>query len=259
MDIVTVVFDAKGSDDYERLYTVFQRSVKKHNPHANLIEKRIPRLNVQNNNNMDYVYLSNTLKLREWYSHMQSTTSETVFMDCDMLVRGDLSSAFDEEFDIGYTTRTGGVPPYTINGGVVFVRPTEAAALFFKNWLELNERMFRERKFHKKWERRYAGINQPSFGYLLENPLPGVSLRPFPCAQWNACHEDYENIDEDTKAIHCKGLLRNEILAKTKRNTYYYNNIVREWRSYLSEQEEKTISVFKTANQIRKERGEKIT
>lgn len=107
---------------------------------------------------------TNTRKLQLWQHHF---TEDTIFCDCDMLVKGDITDGFQKIQDIGYTERTDGKLP--LNAGVVFARYTPYSRKFLKEWERVNQQMYEDKEFHKPWNEKYAGINQSALGWMLEN------------------------------------------------------------------------------------------
>jgi len=155
---------------------------------------------------------TNNYKLKVWNKAVQNATSDLILLDADMFCRGDLSKVFDQDFDIAYTTRTSGQPP--INGGVIFVKNTIKAKQFFKEWTAADDRMLADIVFHDQYRTRYKGMNQSSFGYMLENrKLTKAILHSLPCAEYNACVEDWPNFKK-AKLVHLNGFLGNDVLSR---------------------------------------------
>lgn len=225
MTIFTVQFDYKGERMYDRLMKVFKASVLRVMPDVHFEERNLscPGTKIKKFHSL----LSNTLKLREWVAWMDKTNDNTVFMDCDMLLLQSIECAFEEDFDVAYTVRTSAQMP--MNGGVVFAKPTPKARQFFRAWLDVNERMFTNRVFHEPYRRKYAGMNQAAFGYLLENPVAGVNLIKLPCAIWNSCSEDWRFVDGFTKVVHVKSVLRKVVTNPTHNG---YPVLARIWREF---------------------------
>lgn len=127
------------------------------------------------------------------------------------LIKG---NAVYDYWDIGYMKRTSGPLPF--NGGVVFVRNTADGKAFIKLWHDINLQMFHNSKFHNPWRKKYAGMNQASFGYLFETGGFAAALKEFPCLIWDNCREDWPYIDEHTMIIHVKSELRRLALAHVR-------------------------------------------
>jgi len=232
MTIVTVQFDYAHHNTYKRLVDVFRKSVNVTMPDVKFetIVLKSPGEKVSKLHSL----LSNTIKLRAWKKWMDETNDNTVFMDCDMLVLKPIESAFDLDFDVAYTVRTRAEMP--MNGGVVFVKPTDEGKRFIAEWLDVNERMYVNRKFHQPYRQKYAGMNQAAFGYLLENPLDNILLKPLPCHTWNACSEDWSFVNGKTKIVHYKSQLRKlavmHMSTREIASTGALNFLVEIWRRY---------------------------
>ncbi len=225
MKICSVVFNYQGTNAYDRLARVLEYTAGKFCPSARFELVRIPAP-------MKFVnkrcFASNTVKLAEWLRIMNETDDDVVFMDCDTAILRDISPAFVGDFDIGYTTRTRGIP---FNCGVVFVRNTPAAKQFVSEWRVVNDKMYANAKLHNPYRHKYAGINQAAFGYLLEHGAAGAALRKFPCHEWNACKEDWPTIDGTTRVLHVKSDLRRMIVGGVRTELCGKNiRAVRVWR-----------------------------
>lgn len=213
MKIITVQFDYPGRNQYDKLLNVFLHSAAVNMPEVEVV---IVKLSAPEIVSSPRGFASNTIKLAEWLRCLNETDEDLIFMDCDMMITGDMSSAFDDpDFDIGYTKRSGNcrIP---FNGGVVFVRNNERAVAFIEKWREVNDQMFNDKAFHYPWRQAYAGMNQSAFGYIYEKVDHGAKLKPFPCRIWNACTEDWVSHDEHVKAVHVKSGLRRACLGERK-------------------------------------------
>ena len=220
MRIVTVAFDYSGVDMYARLLRVFEYSVAQHMPNASFEVVRIPAPDGVNERQRSHV--SNTWKFREWARVMREAdpADEIVFCDCDMLMTGDLSDAFDFDFDVAYTRRLAKFP---MNGGVVFARPTEAALAFFELWREWNDRFYRDPAEHRPWKVKYGGMNQAAFGKVVNDVEYDATVIALPCEVYNATDSDWGSVTDNTRMIHCKSNLRRAIFSRLPngRNTRY--------------------------------------
>lgn len=218
LKIVSVQFDYRGVNKYSILSKVFEHSVKKNCPNAELEMLKVKPPELQRRSKSKS-FASNTLKLELWLDVLKNTDDNVVFMDCDMIVLKDISEAFNYDFDIGYTVRTNSSKPF--NGGVVFVKNTLNAIKFIELWKEINRRMYNDYTFHMPYRTKYAGMNQASFGYLLEKKNYEAKLKKFRCDIWNACDDNWRNISIDTKVMHIKGGLRRTVLSPRPINSRY--------------------------------------
>ena len=218
MRLICVQFDYERSANYARLLSVFRASCARHMPAVHFESLALPAPNIGVGKLRSWG--SNVYKLRRWAKIAAETAEPLILADCDMLCMRSIESAFDAatagDFDIAYTKRTNERLP--LNGGLVFVRPTAAARRFLARWREIDERMFNDPMFHRPWHTATCGMNQASFWYLVKKELPSLGARvvALPCAEWNACDEDWPNIDETTRVLHIKGRLRYAVLGETR-------------------------------------------
>lgn len=223
MKIISVQFDWKGTNRYQILSQVFEHSVKKNCPDVELelIKVQAPD---RTHKCRSKSFCANTLKLDLWLKALNETDQNVVFMDCDMIILKDISDAFNYDFDIGYTKRTRASMPY--NGGVVFVKNTPEAKQFIQLWKNINDRMYKDNAFHNPYREKYAGMNQAAFGYILEKEKFKAKLKQFPCAVWNACDDDWRNMNKETRIVHVKSGLRRSVLLTRNMNTPYNRSII---------------------------------
>lgn len=216
-------FDYRGVNKYSVLSKVFEHSVKKYCPDAELelLKVKPPELKRKARSRS---FASNTLKLGLWLDILKKTDDNVIFMDCDMIVLKDISEAFNYKFDIGYTVRTRSPIPF--NGGVVFVKNTPNAIKFIELWKEINRQMYEDYTFHMPYRTKYAGMNQASFGYLLEKKKYDAKVKKFNCDIWNACDDNWRDISKDTKVIHIKGGLRRTVLSPRPINSRYERAVI---------------------------------
>ena len=221
MRIVTVAFDyppERHRPSYLKLLDVFEWSVHQHIPDVDFCVHRIeapdgtgvPKL----------AFLSNHYKLEHiWLPEMRRAFDDgvnVIFADCDMLCLGDPSGLFDREFDIAYTQRDMKLP---LNGGIVFAKPTEDTLQFFEEWAHVDEAMYNDlmehdgMQIHQRWRSKYGGMNQASFGCMLEDGLHDAKVIGVPTLIYNAVDTDWHKINSDTLFLHVKGGLRKKVMA----------------------------------------------
>lgn len=229
MTIVTVQFDypqEMHKPRYSTLLDVFRASVKKHQPDAVFYEILIPPpMSPVPDKALNFWY--NTIKLRHWVRALEEINDNIIFADCDMLMLGPADSVFDQPFDVAYTKRSEtrirsdraalvywgqNVQRMPMNGGVMMARPTEAARDFFRQMLEVNERLYNNPEEHMKWNIKYAGMNQAAFGCLLETGLYEANVVGIPCRKWNAVDTDWHAVTAETVFVHVKSKLRRLVL-----------------------------------------------
>jgi hypothetical protein len=209
LTILTVQFDIVGYTDYKRLLAVFQRSVRRYMPDVKF--ETIVLSSEYRTDDMRYGKWANTKKLRVWADYIEKAEDNVILADCDMLMIKSAEHAFDKQFDIAYTRKAkGGKAPF--NNGIIMVRPTRAAKDFLWRWVEINERMFIDGAFHAEWNKRYKGMNQTAFGYLLETGEHDAELHAYDTKEWNAVDCNWGEIDDSTVFVHVKGSLRQHVL-----------------------------------------------
>jgi len=224
MRIFTVVFDRPGQKKYSRLLNVFLKSCAAKMPN---VEVDVLRIKGPDTMTLGHRVAceDNTEKLAFWVDYIKKAKEPVALMDCDILIRGDIRDAFDHEFDVAYTLNGAG----GLNAGVVFVRPTQYSVEFFELWKEINDQMFFDESFHRKWRKKYIGMNQTALGYILEHPdLHSASLKFLPSHVYNAADYDHPVVDDATKVLHVKGDLRDDFLSGGK----FYKRLFREWILY---------------------------
>lgn len=199
MKAVVVQFDHEG-DRYESLLKTLIESWKAHAK----IPLEIHRIPVPEIGKRNKGFYFNHEKLRHW---IDAVDQDTIFIDADMLCMSDISHGFDQVEHIGITERPGAFP---VNGGVVFVRNTPEAKDFLRKWHEIDGQMLDDIDFHLKYHPRYAGMNQSSLGWMLENGYGDLAAR-LPCSEYNLCDGQWDQW-ESARMIHIKGRLRTLIL-----------------------------------------------
>jgi hypothetical protein len=232
--IVIISFDYGDDNRFSILHEVLLKSIKKNVSNAEIISHHLQEPEMKFNRTRSFI--SNSIKLRKWTEEIRKCGKgdNVVLMDADMLILGDPFKAFKEDFDIGYTKRTNSKWP--LNGGVVFIKVDKWTKTFMNTWLKNNDIMLEDLEFHKKWQQKYAGINQASFGYMIENFGFLFKLNPFPCKIYNACGEDLPDFDENvTKILHVKGKLRQAIFGEieTEPELQYPVSIWNEYKELL--------------------------
>jgi hypothetical protein len=208
--LCTVQFNRDQSTDYARLLAVFKTSIHENMPAAQIDEIILsPK---SKNISENWVYTSNSLKLRAWVEYLEKTDDDVIFADCDMLCLGDGTVAFREyDFDVAITGRANpGLNQTPMNGGIVFVRPNDRSRAFFRAWLETNELLRNNPTLHAHYRRRWAGMNQA--GYMMNKGYPDCKLITLPLQRWNATDSYWPRIDDNTVFVHIKSVLKNGVL-----------------------------------------------
>lgn len=158
MKAVVVYFPA--NEKWAQMLTVLQRSWKQHTDIPLQVIEEPPPAKTSDKYKKD----TNTRKLDLW---INAFDQDTIFLDADMLCRSDISDAFEKIEHIGYTKRNDGTP-FPLNAGVIFAKYTEYSKKFLARWREVNQEMYENPAFHKKWVDECTGMNQTALWYMLK-------------------------------------------------------------------------------------------
>jgi hypothetical protein len=191
---------------YARLAHVLEHSALKHCPGWDVnVERLTPPEYVSAMGNPSHVW--NTQKLEHWRRRVIGAPdgARVMLIDGDMLITKNLDDVWRFPFDLAYTIRTATRLP--LNGGVVCVRVSERVRAFMDRWWKTNLRFLEDRAAHRAYRAKYAGINQASFGYLLEHGMAGLEVHKLRCAEWNLCEWNRHEPSE-ARIIHYKSTLR---------------------------------------------------
>jgi alpha-N-acetylglucosamine transferase len=228
MKFLTTLIDTHKNLTYERLLKAWENSVV-----ANTnSEYQIARLNPKHYPHCAHPKLSyqaNSIKLNYWSNAIRYEDGNICLIDGDTVVLKDVEHVFEQDFDIAYTRRSIDRPP--INGGVLFVKASEKVWDFFDKWVLTNNEMLTNPVLHRIWYRKYNGINQASFGYMLERYKSDLKIIEVPGVKYNACDKgDWIGINDQTHILHVKSDLRvaciNGIVPKG------YEKAIKIWKGY---------------------------
>lgn len=158
--------------------------------------------------------VENTQKLDHWNAAIQASDlgDQILLIDADTFITAPLDDVWEMPFDIAYTVRSW---RYPINGGVMFLRVSHAVQRFFAAWAALNRAMLTDPALHAPYYARYTGINQASFGALLERETE-LEMLALPCREWNCEDSAWSGFDETTRIVHVKGDLRRQVFSKNR-------------------------------------------
>lgn len=226
MQIIGVEFAASNACDYKRLAEVWEYSARKAHPDATV---RLVRLNPPTDR-MSH-QRRNQYKLEHWYKMVKASTENVILMDVDMVVYGDIGHVFERDFDLCYTRRTATRMP--LNGGVLFVKPTEATLEFFRKWLKVDGELLKHRGQYQPYVRKYGGQNQASFGYMLEKGRYAAKIAHVDCTWYNCCNEEWAGIDSKTLVVHHKSALKRICSRSGDYKAYHpkYETALRKWKA----------------------------
>ena len=213
MKAVTVYFE--GSRDFARLFKVFKRSWDFYSE----IPLEVIRSDPPEKTRSNYAVNTNNTKLQLWH---KAFTEDTIFLDCDLMFRTDISDGFKYVRDVGYTVRTNSEFPF--NGGVVFARYTDYSKKFMEEWLRINNEMYNNPKFHEPYRRKYAGMNQAAFGYMLEQGWQADKVPEV----YNMTHAKGQ---KQAKVMHIKSGIRRACLNNRNKRKGM-RDVVLEWQAW---------------------------
>lgn len=213
MKIVTVHFE-KPNDDYRILLDVYRESIRRNLHGVELVEIEIPFPEDMSGRGLFCHF--NHEKLVQWQKYLETAAEPVVFTDCDMLALHSPAMIFRDDFDIGYTVRTKEAGNSPINGGVVFAKPTKEARDFFRVWLNIDGQMLTDEELHTEYCQRYSGLNQSSFGYMLEKYVTVGNVKEYKTRPYNCVECDWRDVDGSEFFIHIKTRLRRECLRAAR-------------------------------------------
>ena len=155
----------------------------------------------------------NTTKLLWWRDRILDAPdgARVLLIDGDTAIVRTLDPVWEIDFDLAYTIRPPGGYPF--NGGVVFVRVSPRTRAFFDAWYQVNLYLLGDAEVHAPLRKKYAGMNQASFGFLLEGKAHGLDLVKLPCEEWNACAPAlyHRNV---SRIIHIKSSVRRALFGQ---------------------------------------------
>lgn len=231
MKFIACEIDNQHLHRYAKLLRAFKNSIQTNCPSDSLEVKTIDLSEYKEAHHIKNSYYCNSAKLMYWAEKVSEETDNLCLIDGDTVVLKDMNHVFDLDFDIAYTQRSKG-ERLPINGGVLFIKPSEKVVSFMREWSRINNLMLKDVNFHRIWYNIYNGMNQASFGYMLEHhkDLKIISL---PCAKYNACDpQNWVNVDDDTHVIHIKSALREVCLLGM--DVPLYKKAVDIWKSYAN-------------------------
>ena len=228
--LVSCFFSAKKERDgqYDRLARVLAYTARQHCPGWVVqITQIAPTLIAPATGNPSHSW--NSAKLDYWDAVVQAAPNGTplLLMDADTIILRPLDPIWDRSFDLAYTARERSRLP--LNGGVVALRVSDQTKAAIRRWQQLNAAMLTNGPLHQPWHRKYAGMNQASFGCLLEEGgLADLSVVKLPCAEWNCC--EWAAFTPATRVVHIKSRLRRSVFGPT-RGASDLTDLVTRWRA----------------------------
>lgn len=196
---------------YDRLARVLEFSARRLCPRWTMQIARIaPTLLAPCTGNPSHAW--NHAKLEWWASVVDAAPegTELIIMDADMVIVRPLAPIWQVPFDLAYTVRQRSRLP--LNGGLVALRVSAGTRAAIRQWRDLDAEMMVNGQRHGPWHRKYMGMNQASFGCLLEEGgFAGLHLHQLRCQEWNLC--EWADYSPTTRVIHVKSRLRRAVFG----------------------------------------------
>lgn len=209
MQVVTVFFPSpERLDIYDRQLKAFLNSCKVQEIYPLVIRMDAP---TPTRNNPAYDY--NHAKLIKWVEAYHASDDGVILMDCDMIALKDFTDAFDLVENVGICERP--KSRLYFNGGFIVARKTDKTTKLLDRWLEIDTAMLKDVAFHYKYHHKYQGMNQTSFGYLVEHGETEGVVERIPHS-YNYCLQDSEWIN--AHVVHLKANTR-RVLEKVRSPT----------------------------------------
>lgn len=183
MEIHTWVFDRPGKSEYSRMCDVYAQSCRQAGLRL-VVHKIAPPKDTSGKASW---VVDNHYKLKEWVGFVRQEPAGKLLLisDSDMWCReAPPSDYFDQVRCVAFTTRDKGsaVP---INAGMVVIRTGKAATAFFDEWERRDRALFEDAPTHEKYRLKYAGMNQASLGWMLEEAEWAGITTYLPCRKMN--------------------------------------------------------------------------
>ena len=195
--------DHKTEDYYRQMENYLIQSIEKHSPYAKVVKHDIEFTEEELNfvaeckdrlweplnlTGLKWHRIStNYLKLKRQADIAAGVNDDVVFMDSDMLLVDDPFNVFNEDFDIGLTSRGNGNP---VNGGMVFLKERKGAKIY-KEWYEIATEMMIDVDLMQKWLKKRGGICQGSLAEMIERGFENkYKVNYYPCSVYNATYCD---------------------------------------------------------------------
>lgn len=235
MRLFCALFDnAQTHGNYERMWRVWEYSANKNSPCNGIDTQWLESPVTRDPRRVSFD--ANYVKLKAWVDYCDKYPNEDiVLMDADTVVLRHLCDVFKRhKFACGFTIRDG-AGRLTINGGVVYVRKGQDARDIMTLWQKCDEKLYKDPKLHQRYRSKYAGMNQSSWGYMMEKHRP-KGIIELPCSMYNRVTY-WSKPRETPYVIHLKDTLRHSALGKRdwKNCRYGTREYVKLWRKYEKE------------------------
>jgi hypothetical protein len=234
--IYSVYFDLRRGDTrYSRMGEVLRFTAALHCPQCvTKVERIACPVSIKDGRRQGRNGLAtNTDKLRAWVAFIDSCDEgdRVALLDSDMFIRDDFSDVWDKSFDVAYTDKEHS-RKLPFNGGAVFVRVNDRSKALLARWLEVNDWMYANPAEHRPYRMRYGGMNQASFGFLLENGYPDCAVLAVPAQRYNCCDTHCWSRWRESAIVHVKSQLRRTVFNRARHALSDWRTLALQWHNY---------------------------
>jgi len=203
-------------EEYKDLRKIFERSAKAVMPDVNIHIVEIPAIKRKG---LDH-HTDTSICFRKSAEAAIEIGQQAAICDIDLMFRKRIDDIFQFKFDIAITIRA---LKARYNTGLWFYNPSSAAREFVFNWLLKTEKYTRQFRDNLENIKKYAGIDQYALASTIwQNKQANVFT--IPCQEWNAEQSTWKHVNEETRVIHLKSQLRNELFGRPQ--NMKYNGVV---------------------------------
>lgn len=210
MIIITAYMEER--EEYRDLRKIFERSAATIMPDIDIVIVEIPSVGRKG---LDH-HTDTSICFRKAAEKAIELGEKAAICDIDLMFRKRIDDVFDHQFDIAITIRA---LKARYNTGLWFYNPSSAAREFVFNWLLKTEKYTEHFKDNIENVKKYAGIDQFALACTIwENKQANVLT--LPCQEWNAEQSTWKHVNEETRVIHIKSQLRNELFGRPQNMKY---------------------------------------
>ncbi len=202
--IVAHYFD--GEEKWDTLAKGFKKSVLQ-NTNAIL---NLSKIDKPEADKARWKLTANNHKLKIWRDAVHSASMPIVLMDADIIVLKDIADGFKSDITLTDNGKK------WVNGGVIFVNPTQKSKDFFDAWVEADSALYNTeplagnpRGLIKAWsDYKVKGCNQTSLRTIYDDWKEIIEW--VPCQTYNACRR--EQWIEPQRVVHVMEPLQSQVL-----------------------------------------------
>lgn len=234
MKIITMFYGAQ--EEYNRLYSVFNASAKEIMPDVPIEVLKIsemPTFNRETKSKEEHHYFT-AFAFEAIAKAVLESNEELAVCDVDLMFLKSIEDVWSlyPHFDIAYTIRNYKHP---FNTGIWFYRPTKEAKEFVKTWIS-DTRFLIKSFYYGKRKIIYndSGIDQAALRRTLLKKATTIKAQKLNCVEWNAEQSSWHLMDERTRIIHVKSLMRRVVINNTElpEEKNFLIPYIEKWRNY---------------------------